>query len=152
MVEIVNDVDLRSVDPVVFETGNLPHISSGFVSRKKRVPTQRWLRLSHHRFPSWRKPGDSLNCNYSVGGIINHHLLLFSEMLWLAEIEFSLTIRKLVSRPTLITGEQLAALLWLRRRQPWGERILVAYVYNVVSELGLVWPKLRPWLPSSAHQ
>ena len=115
----------------VFETGNLPHISSGFVITKKRVPTQRWL-LSHHRFQRWRKPGVSLNCNYSAGRIINHHLLLFSEMLWLVEIEFSLTIRKLVSRPTLITGEQLAALLWLRRRQPWGGRIMVAYVYNVV--------------------
>ena len=41
MVEIVNDVGLKSVDPAVFETGNLPHISSGFVIKKKRVPTQR---------------------------------------------------------------------------------------------------------------
>ena len=101
-------------------------------SQKKRVPTQRWL-LSHHRFPSWRKPGVSLNCNYSGGGrIINHHLLLFSEMLWFVQREFSLTIRKLVSRPTLITAQQLAVLLWLRRRQPWGERILVAYVWSLV--------------------
>ena len=122
----------------VFETGNLPRISSGFVFIKKRVPTQRWL-LSHHRFLSWRKPGVSLNCNYSGGGrIINHHLLLFSEMLWFVQREFSLTIRKLVWRPTLITAQQLAVLLWLRRRQPWGERILVAYVYNVVSWPGLL--------------
>ena len=128
IVEIVNDVDLRSVDPGLWNWKLASHLVWLCYYKEKSSHSKMTSISSYLGFPSWRKPGVSLNCNYSVGRIINHHLLLFSEMLWLAEIEFSLTIRKLVSRPTLITGEQLAALLWLRRRQPWGEIILVAYV------------------------